>query len=161
MKHLLLELVLHLLRIRVTPGALLIEIMSKSRCFIYWDSEWDQVLYWLRLWVRAGASFIETMSETRCFIDWDYEEDQVLHLLRLPRSWSQSSVTSSLTHIFWSIFFVYIYIIFYWCCLFCLDSRVCYTNGRSSVILLLPLFTITMPNVTAGGIFFPEVIATW
>jgi hypothetical protein len=29
---------------------------------------------------------------------------------------------------------------------------------RSSVILLLPLFTITMPNVTAGGIFFPEVI---
>ena len=32
---------------------------------------------------------------------------------------------------------------------------------RSSVILLLPLFTITMPNVTAGGIVFPEVIATW
>jgi hypothetical protein len=27
---------------------------------------------------------------------------------------------------------------------------------RSSVILLLPLFTITMPNVTAGGIFFPR-----
>jgi hypothetical protein len=25
---------------------------------------------------------------------------------------------------------------------------------RSSVILLLPLFTITMPNVTAGGIIF-------
>jgi hypothetical protein len=28
----------------------------------------------------------------------------------------------------------------------------------SSVILLLPLFTITMPNVTAGGIFSPEVM---
>ena len=27
---------------------------------------------------------------------------------------------------------------------------------RSSVILLLPLFTITMPNVTAGGIVFPR-----
>jgi hypothetical protein len=27
---------------------------------------------------------------------------------------------------------------------------------ESSVILLLPLFTITMPNVTAGGIFFPR-----
>ena len=27
---------------------------------------------------------------------------------------------------------------------------------RSSVILLLPLFTITMPNVTAGGNFFPR-----
>jgi hypothetical protein len=25
-----------------------------------------------------------------------------------------------------------------------------------TVILLLPLFTITMPNVTAGGIFFPR-----
>jgi hypothetical protein len=32
------------------PGALLIEIMSKSRC-----------------------SFIDTTSDTRCFIDWDYE----------------------------------------------------------------------------------------
>jgi hypothetical protein len=47
--------VLHLLRPRVTPGALLIEIMSKS-----------------------GASFIENTSETRCFIDWDYESEQVL-----------------------------------------------------------------------------------
>jgi hypothetical protein len=27
---------------------------------------------------------------------------------------------------------------------------------RSSVMLLIPLFTITMPNVTAGGIFFPR-----
>jgi hypothetical protein len=25
-----------------------------------------------------------------------------------------------------------------------------------TLILLLPLFTITMPNVTAGGIFFPR-----
>jgi len=31
----------------------------------------------------------------------------------------------------------------------------------SSIILLLPLFTITMPNVTAGGIVSPEVIAAW
>jgi hypothetical protein len=38
--------VLHLLRPRVAPGVLLIEIMSKS-----------------------GASFIENTSETRCFID--------------------------------------------------------------------------------------------
>jgi hypothetical protein len=94
MKHLLLliisinkapglkEQVLYFLRPRVAPGALLIEIMSESRCFIYWNHEWHQVFYWLRLWVRTGASFIETMSETRCFIDWDYEEDQVLHLLR-------------------------------------------------------------------------------
>ena len=28
--------------------------------------------------------------------------------------------------------------------------------ARSSVIFLLPLFTIAMPNVTAGGIFFPR-----
>jgi hypothetical protein len=27
-------------------------------------------------------------------------------------------------------------------------------------MLVLPLFTMTMPNVTAGGIFFPDVIAT-
>ena len=59
---------LHLSRPRVTPGALLIDIMSKIRCFIYWDYEWYQVLYWLRLWVREGVSFIETTSDTRCFI---------------------------------------------------------------------------------------------
>jgi hypothetical protein len=76
--------VLHLLRPWVAPGALLIEIMSESRCFIYWDHEWHQVLYWLRLWVRASVSFVETTSDTRCFIDWDYEWEQVLHLLR-PR----------------------------------------------------------------------------
>ena len=28
--------------------------------------------------------------------------------------------------------------------------------ARSSVIVLLPLFTITMPNVTVGGIAFPH-----
>ena len=73
---------LHLLRPRVIPGALLIEIMSKSRCFIYWDHEWHKVLYWLRSWVRAGASFIETTSDTRCFINWQHEWEQVLHWLR-------------------------------------------------------------------------------
>jgi cell division inhibitor SulA len=45
----------------------------------------------------------------------------------------------------------------------CIISMLVHSTSQClmSLILLLPLFTITMPNVTAGGIFFPEVIATW